>query len=317
LKLLLQFFLITLCISLYGCDNREATPVNENPTVVVTPLPIAASQAEIGATSTVAADDTPESAQSSPPTVVDTVVDDSDLPPTYYSYKVITTFPHDPTAFTQGLFFDQGQLYEGTGLYGKSTLRRVDLTSGTVEEQIALPEEYFGEGIAIADGKIYQLTWQEQIGFIYARDTFERLGEFTYTTQGWGLTFDGQALIMSDGTDRLFFLDPATMTVVKQIAVSLFDPSDQSRKAVERLNELEYIEGELFANIWQTDAIVRIDPATGNVTGVIDLSGLLPAEDYSTTTDVLNGIAYLPEGKRLFVTGKNWPTLFEIQLVQQ
>jgi glutamine cyclotransferase len=143
------------------------------------------------------------------------------------------------------------------------------------------------------------------------------IGQFTYPTEGWGLTYDGTHLIMSDGTAQLYFLDPTTLAVEKQLTVSIFDTNDQSRKDMVRLNELEYIEGEIFANIWQTDAIVRIDPANGYVTGVIDLTGLLPAEERTATTDVLNGIAYLPEGKRLFVTGKKWPKLFEIQLVQQ
>jgi glutamine cyclotransferase len=237
--------------------------------------------------------------------------------PQYYGYSVVATYPHDPNAFTQGLLFDGDQLIEGTGLYGESTLRRVELITGEVVQQIALPEQYFGEGVAMIDNRLYQLTWQEGTGFIYDKATFEQLDQFSYTTQGWGLTYDGNQLILSDGSDQLYFLDPATLTVVDQVSVSLFDPADQTRKGVPRLNELEYIDGQVFANVWQTDVLVRIDPKTGNVTGVIDLSGLLPAADRSPSTDVLNGIAYLPTEQRLFVTGKKWPKLFEIRLVEQ
>ncbi len=312
LRRFLKFLLLILLIlvggySVSGCSTREASTDRALPTNAVisssTVLPTEAAAPNISATNT----PVPQEAATLAP----------DASPIFYTYQVIATFPHDATAFTQGLLFDEGQLYEGTGLYGESTLRRVDLLTGAVEKQIALPDQYFGEGIAIANGKIYQLTWQEQTGFIYDKTTFEQLGEFSYSTQGWGLTFDGNSLIMSDGSSQLFFLDPSTMMVVKQITVSFFDPTDQSRKPVNQLNELEYIEGEIFANIWQTDTIVRIDPITGNVNGVINLSGLLPAEAHTVTTDVLNGIAYLPESKRLFVTGKKWPTLFEIQLVQQ
>ncbi len=318
---LLRFLVLTLFILfsgslLSGCGNRSAssdravtvaaTPSTSTAVPTEAPTPVATGSADAANGSTV---NTPT------PQISTTLT--PDLPPIYYTYEVIATFPHDATAFTQGLLFDQGQLYEGTGLYGESTVRRVELATGVVEEQIALPEQYFGEGITIVNGQIYQLTWKEQVGFIYDQRTFEQLGEFSYATQGWGLTFDGTEFIMSDGSDQLYFLDPSTMTVVKQITVSVFDQTDQSRKTVTQINELEYIEGEIFANIWQTDAIVRIDPATGNINGVINLTGLLPAEAHTATTDVLNGIAYLPEGKRLFVTGKKWPTLFEIKLVQQ
>lgn len=302
--ILLRSLLLALFILVSGCNNHEVAGGTATLVAPATPSSSVTLQPELP---------TAESTQA--PQEITTRP--ADLPPTFYTYQVIATFPHDATAFTQGLLFDQGQLYEGTGLYGESTLRRVELTTGAVEHQIALPDQYFGEGITIANGQIYQLTWQEQTGFIYDKTTFEQLGEFSYTTQGWGLTFDGNELIMSDGSDQLFFLDPNTMAVVKQLSVSIFDATDQSRKRVTQINELEYIEGEIFANIWQTDAIVRIDPATGNVNGVINLSGLLPTEERTATTDVLNGIAYLPEGNRLFVTGKKWPTLFEIQLIQQ
>ncbi|MEZ4615852.1 MAG: glutaminyl-peptide cyclotransferase [Caldilineaceae bacterium] len=238
-------------------------------------------------------------------------------PPIWYSYEVLAEFPHDANAFTQGLLFDEGNLYEGTGLYGESTVRRVELNTGTVEQEIAIPDEYFGEGITIVGDKIYQLTWREQTGFIYNKQTLEKTGEFTYPTEGWGLTYDGAHIIMSDGTDRLFFINPETMAIVAEQPVSMVDPADGQRKAIPRLNELEYARGEIFANVWQTDVIVRIDPSSGNVTGVIDLTGLLAAADRTSTTDVLNGIAYLPETDQLFVTGKKWPKLFEIRLVKE
>lgn len=237
--------------------------------------------------------------------------------PQLYTYRVVASYPHDPNAFTQGLLFDQGVLYEGTGLYGESTLRRVTLATGTVEQQISLPAQYFGEGITIVGDRIFQLTWRENTGFIYDKNSFEQLAQFTYRTEGWGITYDGSYLIVSDGSDRLYFLDPESQQVVQEIAVTVLDPTDQVRKGVVRLNELEYIDGEIYANIWQTDTIVRIQPESGNVTGVINLAGLLPAADRRAGTDVLNGIAYLPNEKRLFVTGKKWPKLFEIELVEQ
>jgi len=228
-----------------------------------------------------------------------------------YTYEIVNVFPHDPAAFTQGLLFDEGILYEGTGLYGRSTLRRVTLESGEVQRLTALPESFFGEGITIVGERIYQLTWREQTGFIYNKETFEVVQQFTYPTEGWGLTFDGERLIMSDGSARLYFLDPETLTEIGTVDVT------DTTGPVTQLNELEYIHGEVFANIWQTDRIARIDPATGKVVGWLDLTGLLGPADRTTATDVLNGIAYLPEGDRLFVTGKLWPKLFEIRLVPQ
>lgn len=226
-----------------------------------------------------------------------------------YGYEVVNVYPHDPAAFTQGLLFDNGQLYESTGLYGGSSIRRVDLTSGKVLTMTAISADYFGEGITIVGDKLYQLTWQNQVGFIYNKTTFTPEARFSYPTEGWGMTFDGERIIMSDGTARLYFWDPATLATIG--TVDVYD----DKGPVVRLNELEYINGEIFANIWQTDLIARIDPATGAVVGWIDLTGLLPAVERMPTTDVLNGIAYLPEGDRFFVTGKNWPKLFEIRLV--
>jgi glutaminyl-peptide cyclotransferase len=226
-----------------------------------------------------------------------------------YTYEVVKVFPHDPSAFTQGLLFDEGILYESTGLNGYSSIRRVDLESGNVLALVPLSENFFGEGIAIVDQKLYQLTWQEQTGFIYDKETFALQQQFSYPTQGWGITFDGKQLIMSDGTPRLYFWEPESLA-----QVGTLDVYDENGP-VAALNELEYIRGEIFANIWQTDRIARIDPTTGAVTGWIDLSGLLPPAERTPNSDVLNGIAYLPEGDRLFVTGKRWPKLFEIRLV--
>jgi glutamine cyclotransferase len=202
-------------------------------------------------------------------------------------------------------------LYEGTGLYGRSWLRRTVLETGEVVQSYALPEQFFGEGIAIFQERIYQLTWKARKGFIYDLQSFDLLDEFSYPTEGWGLTDDGRHLIMSDGTSVLHFLDPTTLSEVRNVEVR------DSSGPVWRLNELEYVHGEVLANVWQTDRIARIDPMDGRVTGWIDLGGLLPQADRTDGVDVLNGIAYDDQGERLFVTGKLWPKLFEIVLVPQ
>ncbi len=233
-------------------------------------------------------------------------------PAPQYTYTIVNNFPHDPNAFTQGLLYIDGFLYEGTGRRGQSTLRKVDLNSGEVLMIHSLADEYFGEGVTIFEDKIYQLTWQSNIGFIYDQDSFAELNTFTYPTEGWGLTHDGQQLIMSDGTNTLFFLDPETLEVVNRIFVV-----NEQGLPITRLNELEYIDGEILANIWQTNQIVRIDPQSGQVTGRIDLSGLLDTVTLTQPVDVLNGIAYNEENGRLFVTGKLWPTLFEIELLEE
>lgn len=227
------------------------------------------------------------------------------------AYTVVRTFPHDPQAFTQGLVYLEGELYEGTGLNGRSELRRVALTTGAVVQRAALPAEHFGEGVAVLGDRIFQLTWQSRIGFVYERASLQLRQTFAYETEGWGLTHDGRRLIMSDGTAALYFLDPATLRITGQVAVS-----DQGQP-VTRLNELEYIHGLVYANVWQTDRIARIDPDTGRVVSWLDLAGLLPAADRAQPVDVLNGIAYDAAGDRLFVTGKLWPTLFEITLRAQ
>ena len=225
-----------------------------------------------------------------------------------YGYEIVAIYAHDPKAFTQGLVWDNGVLYESTGLKGQSSLRRVDLKTGKVTQRRAVSSRYFAEGLALFNNQLIQLTWQEKTGFVYDRRTFRQLRTFRYETEGWGLTHDGMQLIMSDGTSVLRFLDPKTFTITRQITVT------DNGQPVTRLNELEYVKGEIFANIWQTDLVAHIDPATGHVVGWIDLSGLLTSVEREKT-DVLNGIAYDAKGDRLFITGKLWPKLFEIKLV--
>ena len=225
------------------------------------------------------------------------------------TYKVVNTFPHDRQAFTQGLAFENGVLYEGTGRYGRSELRKIELETGNVLQTRKLPDEFFGEGITVYGDNIIQLTYLSKIGFVYKKDTFELLREFNYPTAGWGITNDGKHLIMSDGTRKLYFLDPKTFEQVRQIEV--YDRG----VSVWGLNELEYVEGQIYANVWPTERIARIAPKTGRVLGWIDMKGLLTQQDYSRPVDVLNGIAYDKESRRLFVTGKLWPKLFEIKLI--
>ena len=236
----------------------------------------------------------------------------TNLPPQapVYGFNVVRAYPHDRGAFTQGLAFDdQGTLYEGTGQRGQSSLRRVELSSGAVLQRHDLPTSLFGEGITVFGDRITQLTWQAGRAFVYDKASFSILREFTYRTEGWGLTQDGRRFIMSDGTATLYFLHPDTFAETARLTVR------DHRGPVIRLNELEYVGGEILANIWQTDRIARIDPRTGHVTGWIDLTGLLQPGDRRQPVDVLNGIAYDPRTDRLFVTGKWWPKLFEIALV--
>jgi len=228
-----------------------------------------------------------------------------------YTYKVINIYPHDQNAFTEGLVFEDGFLYEGTGLHGYSNLRRVKLETGEILQICELPPQFFGEGVTIYGNKIIQLTWQSHIGFVYDKYSFKLLQEFNYPDEGWGITHDGKHLIMSDGTATLHLLDPETFKEISQIEVSANDIP------VTRINELEYIQGEIYANIWQTERIARIDPLTGQVIGWIDLKGILSLKDDSETVDVLNGIAYDLKNSRLFMTGKFWPKLFEIELIGQ
>jgi glutaminyl-peptide cyclotransferase len=224
-------------------------------------------------------------------------------------FEVVAVYPHDPSAFTQGLAIEAGQLYEGTGQYGASTLRRVDLASGRPEKQRALGPQYFGEGIAILGGLVYQLTWQNGVVVAYDLETFEVERTMRYDGEGWGLTHDGRQLIMSDGSATIRFRDPQTFAVTREIQVRA------DGAPVPKLNELEYVDGEIWANIWYDDRIARISPATGEVLGFIDLGTLYPQSARGSEA-VLNGIAYDAAAKRLFVTGKNWPQLYEIALVR-
>lgn len=241
----------------------------------------------------------PAGAQSSAP--------ESDAP--IWGYRVVAEYPHDADAYTQGLVIVDGVLYEGTGLEGRSSLRRVVLETGEVLQSQALDDEHFGEGVAVFGDRIYQLTWQTGTCFVYDRETFELEETFSYDTEGWGLTTDDTQLIMSDGTNRIVYRDPKTFEVTRHIDVM------DGEVPVLYLNELEYIDGEIWANVYTTDWIARIDPADGTVTGWIDLTGLLNLEDVSAPVDVLNGIAQDPDTGQIYVTGKLWPTLFEIELV--
>jgi len=255
----------------------------------------------------------------------------------HYRYKVVRTYPHDRRCFTQGLVYEDGFVYEGTGLYGESALYKRDLQTGKTVNMLRLPDKYFGEGVTLFGGKLIQLTWQSKVGFVYTKDTLTPLREFKYRGEGWGLTHDGRRLILSDGTATLRFLDPNTYAEMGRLEVR-----DQGRP-VERLNELEYVpdgphvaqpppavkseesppragvpQGKapaIYANIWPTDQIVIIDPATGRVTGRIDLSGLWTPPEDEQGESVLNGIAYLPQTNHLLVTGKLWPRMYEIELL--
>jgi glutamine cyclotransferase len=226
-----------------------------------------------------------------------------------YGYRIVNTIQHDIGAFTQGLIYRDGIFYESTGLEGESTLRKVDAKSGKVLKKIDVPRPYFAEGMTLVGGKIYQITWRSQTCFVYDPETFAKTGQFYYDGEGWGLTDDGTTIIMSDGTATIRFIDPAGFTVKRTIMVT------DNGRPVDSLNELEYINGEIWANIWQTDRIARIDPATGHVVGWVDLTGLLPAPSRTGHTDVLNGIAYDAATKKIYVTGKLWPSVFEIEVV--
>ncbi len=225
------------------------------------------------------------------------------------TYRVIHTYPHDPHAFTQGLVYIDEHLYESTGLNGRSSLRMEDLTTGRVLQSVAVPGQYFAEGLAPWGSTLVQLTWQSHVAFVYDRFSFRLLKTFHYDCEGWGLTQDGKDLIESDGTAELRFFDPSTFREVRRITVT------DHGESVKELNELEYIHGQIYANVWHSDRIARISPATGKVLGWIDLTGLLPENERSDPEAVLNGIAYDAAHDRLFVTGKLWPKLFEIKII--
>lgn len=234
-----------------------------------------------------------------------------------YGYEVVGSWAHDRGAYTQGLVIRDGALYESTGLHGKSSLRRVNLETGEAFKKIDIPSQYFAEGITILSDRIYQLTWLDHKGFIYDRNMFEKLGEFAFDGEGWGLTDDSSSLILSDGTSRIRFIDPESFSVTRTIEVT------DNNWPLTQINELEYVKGEIFANIWHSERIARIDPATGKVTAWIDLKGLRQrAFTEAGVTDmdeekVLNGIAYDQAHDKLYVTGKQWPRLFEIKLIKR
>jgi len=232
--------------------------------------------------------------------------------PEQYSFAVVNSFPHDIGAYTQGLEYTDGVLYESTGEYGSSSLRKVELETGKVLQSVELPRTQFGEGLTIVDDRIIQLTWMEGIGLVYDKNTFKKIHEFNYqaSREGWGICYDGEKLIKSDGTNRLYFLDKKTYAETGN-SIDVYD----HRGPVDQLNELEYIDGKIYANVYTTDKIVIIDPQSGRVEGELNMIGLLPQKDRRGDTDVLNGIAYDRENKRIFVTGKKWNTLFEIKLL--
>jgi glutaminyl-peptide cyclotransferase len=229
--------------------------------------------------------------------------------PTQYGYRVVKTYPHDRTAFTQGLEYRDGFLYEGTGMIGRSSVRKVDLGSGSVIQKYDLPQPFFGEGITVLNQQILELTWQTQTGFVYDISSFRVLRSFKYPGEGWGLTNDGKQIYMSDGSADIRVWDATTLKEIRRITVK------DGVTPVTQLNELEWVRGEIYANVWQTDRIARISPVDGRVLGWIDLTGILPKSERPDPDAVLNGIAYDAAGDRLFVTGKLWPKIFEIKLV--
>ena len=238
--------------------------------------------------------------------------------PKLYGYKIVNEYPHDNKAYTQGLFYHDGFLYEGTGQHGYSSIRKVDLQTGEVIKKHTLENEYFGEGICLYNNRILQLTWTDRKGFVYGLDDFELQGRFRYNTEGWGITSDDRNLWMSDGTSTIYKIDLGNVTTSEK-TISIIELTEvyTNEGNVKGLNELEFIEGEIWANVYTENNIVRIDPDTGIVTGIVDLEGILDKKLIAKDTDVLNGIAYDKENKRIFVTGKNWPRLFEIKLIEK
>ncbi|MCL4265274.1 MAG: glutaminyl-peptide cyclotransferase [Anaerolineae bacterium] len=299
-RLIILTLLLVTAVTLTTCTSPQPTAVPATP-IPISPTPTAVPASPVAGYTVVI----------SPPAITEAypAPDESVSSTLVYTYQIVNQYPHDPEAFTQGLVWMDGEFYEGTGLRGKSSLRRVDPATGEVEQVISLPDNYFGEGIVLWDDQIIQITWQENTALVYERETFEQIGEFSYDTEGWGITHDGRQLIMSDGTNTLYFRDPTTFAVTGQVPVL------EGETPITRLNELEYIDGEVWANIWQTDRIARINPETGQVTGWLDLTGLRPPETLADSNAVLNGIAYDAENGRLFVTGKLWPVLYEIEVV--
>lgn len=284
-------------------NKKSATPKKSNRKLVI----IIAAAAAIAAAITVAV------LRSRPPEPVrateNNAAENKPVQAQRVSYEVVASHPHDPAAFLQGLVWHDGGFYESTGQYGASSLRRVEYPSGKVVKQVKLSTDFFGEGLALVDDRLVQLTWTTKRGFVYERETLKQTGEFTYQNEGWGLTYDGKDLIMSDGSDRLTYLDAATYQPKRVLKVT------RDGRAVMQLNELEYIEGEIWANVWHQDVILRIDPATGQVTKFIDLRGIIdPAKLGGNPEAVLNGIAYDAGARRVFVSGKLWPQIFEIRV---
>ena len=304
------FFLIFLiCLSLTACRQTLPENVVEN-TLILTDEGLITKQP----TPLMPVTNTPSPIPLTPTPILTNTITPflSDIQP-FYTYEIVNVFPHDPSAFTQGLIIFEGFLYESTGRHGHSSLRKVELETGKVLNSFELSEEYFAEGLSIYQNRLYQLTWQENTGFIYDKDSFSLINSFSYPSDGWGLSIYNESLLMSDGSNTLHVLDPETLQ--ETFTLNILDKNDQP---LEKINELEVISDFIFANIWQTDRIVIIDPRKSRVISEIDLSNLA---DYcpqnSPEMDVLNGIAYDPDNKRLFVTGKLWPCLFEIKLISQ
>ncbi len=290
---LLVLFLLTACEDA-AVDIQPTAPSGGS--VVATSTAVSITNTPIPTATTI-----PATATTAPQPTPDTTP--------LYSYRVIKTYPHDSAAFTQGLIIEDDIMIEGTGLWGRSSLREVDWDTGEVLKYLPLDDQYFGEGLTVIDDRIIQITWKSNTGFVYDLDSFELIETFHYPTEGWGITHDGERLIVSDGTATVYFWDPETLEEIGRIPITF------EGEPVTQLNELEYVNGEIWANIWQTDRIARISPESGDVLGWIDLSGLLPPEDQVDDINaVLNGIAYDDENGRLFVTGKLWPTMFEIEL---
>jgi glutamine cyclotransferase len=235
-----------------------------------------------------------------------------------FEIREVARYPHDANAFTQGLVYENGFLYESTGEYKSSTLRQVEIKTGKVIRKVTLPNKYFAEGAHIVGDKIYQLTWREGFCFVYDKNTFKMIEKFQYKGEGWGLTYDGKHLIMSDGSDQLNFLDPVNFKSVRKINVKDIDANTKQPFPLRDLNELEYINGEIWANIWQSTQIARINPETGKVIGRIELAPFVPPEfrrEQNMRQYVLNGIAFDPQKKRVYITGKNWNVLYEFEIV--